>query len=165
VNILESLLSGLAGGLIVAAVAYWAQVNAHRRHDRGVIRQIKALVRNLQRILWVARSQGLVDPAKWEPVQRRLMDRLSQPDVAVSLTDHQADSLYEFALDTEVALAVVVDMNRQRVSPPLYTADESRDNTKATLTPGWSRLEEVWTAFGDAERLNEYRQMSRQLTP
>jgi len=66
-------------------------------------------LKNLEEFQWVARSQGNVDVAKWDPPVKRLLDRIAAPDVATALTDDQAIAVYGLAESIAVDLAALRD--------------------------------------------------------
>jgi hypothetical protein len=183
----SQLLGVIVGGAITAWVAVKAQQRAsadalalqrsanaaqaqrdaelHRRLDQGVIRQTKALCRNLQEIVWVAAGQGLADPAKWEEAHRRLEDRIYSTEAAVALSDSESNAVHDVAFSSMVALTNVRRSDDQTTSK---TGNERANAiefgkivTRGAGITVWDKLRVVWESFGDEVRINEWQAKNR----
>lgn len=132
------------------------------RVDRGVRRQVNALVSEVGKFVYQCRTLSPVDWTKMEPVLTRFLNRIYQPDVPVALTDAQAEALYAAAGAIEVSYQFTLQqpwgrmVTKSNQEPEKYDAFQAIDLVKATFKDPTAKIASFWHEMGEAERASKY---------
>ncbi|HXM18316.1 MAG TPA: hypothetical protein VN934_05840 [Candidatus Tumulicola sp.] len=121
------------------------------RHDEGVRRQIRALMKDLDRYCFVAQSQGLINDAMWAVSLERVENRVSMPDVADALDEAQAAAVFEATYLNSMNLQTIARLNRffESLKTPDQAARETHQNSvSGAATPARDAMLRVWETFG-----------------
>ena len=148
-------IAGLAGALIGAAAAFFAQRAAARaqerlqhlefgRRDIGIRRQVSALMKQVSRYVDTASRVGKINLVHLDVLLREVNRRIYTWDVSMALDDTQAAALYEASEAIEIA--------RGAIKEYFYTttpASRTKERIQLAFEPALGKLIVFWRSMRD----------------